>query len=135
MGSELKPAMPKGPPPVFLAKAQLIEGIGKFAQPGSRLTVQYVGVDYGSGKKFASSWDEGKPFTFTLGRREVIKGWEEALEEGEVGDRTELVVPPELTKGPFPHNIPRDSAAIFIIELLRAESPLEVEEREAEAKS
>jgi hypothetical protein len=118
MGPELKPVMPPGPPPEFLAEAFLIEGIGLFAMPGSRLTVQYVGVDYDTGKKFASSWDEGKPFTFVLGNGEVIEGWEEALANGEVGDRVELVVPPELTKGPFPHGISKDSTAIFVVELL-----------------
>jgi FKBP-type peptidyl-prolyl cis-trans isomerase len=134
MGPELKPVMPKDPPPGFLVETFLIEGIGVFAQPGNRLTVQYVGVNY-DGKKFASSWDEGKPFTFTLGKGEVIKGWEKALENGEVGDRVELVVPPELTKGPFPRGIPRNSTAIFVIELLRSEDPAEIHEREAKAKS
>jgi peptidylprolyl isomerase len=135
MGPELKPIMPHGPPPGFLYEVQPIEGIGVFANPGSRLTVQYVGVEYGTGRKFASSWDEGKPFTFTLGDGEAIQGWEEALENGEVGDRTELVIPPELTKGPFPHNVPKDKTAIFVIELLRSESAQEVEEREAKSKS
>ena len=118
MGPELKPVLPHEPPPVFLAEVPLIEGIGEFAQPGAELTIQYVGSDYGSGRKFASSWDEGKPFTFTLGKGEVIEAWEEALENGEVGDRLELVVPPELTKGPFPPDIPKNSAVIFVIELL-----------------
>jgi hypothetical protein len=118
MGPELKPIVPHEPAPVFLAEVPLIEGIGGFAQPGAELTVQYVGADYESGRKFASSWDEGKPFTFTLGKGEVIEAWEEALEDGEVGDRLELVVPPELTQGPFPHGIPKNSTVIFVIELL-----------------
>lgn len=118
MGREPKPVIPSGPPPEFLAEASLIEGIGLFAAPGEKLTVQYVGVDYETGKKFASSWEEGKPFTFTLGRGEAIEAWEEALANGEVGDRVELVVPPELTDGPFPRGVPEDSAAIFVIELL-----------------
>jgi hypothetical protein len=121
MGSELKPVVPHEPPPSFLAEVHLIEGIGLFAEPGRRLTVQYVGVDYETGKKFASSWDEGKPFTFTLGKGEVIEAWERALRQGEVGDRTELVVPPELNKGPFPRGIPKDSTTIFVIELLQVE--------------
>jgi hypothetical protein len=117
MGRELKPILPHESPPVFLAEVPLIEGIGAFAHSGADLTVQYVGVDYESGKKFASSWDEGKPFTFTLGKGETIEAWEEALEQGEVGDRIELVVPPELTTGPFPRDIP-NSTVIFVIELL-----------------
>ncbi|HSC21562.1 MAG TPA: FKBP-type peptidyl-prolyl cis-trans isomerase [Solirubrobacterales bacterium] len=118
MGPELKPILPHEPPPVFLAEVHLIEGIGGFAQPGAELTVQYVGADYGSGRVFASSWDEGKPFTFTLGKGAVIEPWEEALAQGEVGDRTELVVPPGLSRGPFPRGIPKSSTVIFVIELL-----------------
>ncbi len=126
MGPELKPVMPHEPPPSFLAEVHLIEGIGYFAELGRRLTVQYVGVDYETGKKFASSWDEGKPFTFTLGKGEAIEAWEQVLQQGEVGDRTEIVVPPGLAKGPFPRGIPKDSTTIFVIELLNVETPSEV---------
>jgi hypothetical protein len=130
MGPELKPILPHEPPPSFLAQVFLIEGIGNFAHPGSRLTVQYVGADYETGKIFASSWDEGAPFTFILGKGEVVQAWEEALENGEVGDRVELVVPPDLTDGPFPPDVPK-GPVIFVIELLRSEYPSEIEAREA----
>jgi hypothetical protein len=124
VGAEAKPIMPTDPPPGFLAEARLMLGIGNVASAGDRLTVQYVGYDY-AGKKFGSSWEEGHPFTFTLGKGEAIQGWEEALEAGEPGDRTELVVPPDLTRGSFPRNLPRDSTLVFVIELLRVESPNE----------
>jgi FKBP-type peptidyl-prolyl cis-trans isomerase len=126
VGAEPKPIMPTDPPPGFLAQAQFIEGIGNVASRGDRLTVQYVGYDY-SGKKFGSSWEEGHPFAFTLGKGEAIKGWEEALEAAEPGDRTELVVPPHLAQGPFPRNLPKDSTLVFVLELLRVESPGEVQ--------
>src|SRR4051794_40761326 len=74
-GREPKPVMPKGPPPKFLALADLKEGIGHLYGAGDTITVQYVGYDYETGKKFASSWDEGKPLTFKLGAGEVIPGW------------------------------------------------------------
>jgi hypothetical protein len=126
VGAEPKPIMPTDPPPGFLAEAPLMLGIGNVASAGDRLTVQYVCYDY-AGKKFGSSWEEGHPFTFTLGKGEAIQGWEEALEAAEPGDRTELVVPPGLTRGPFPRNLPKDATLVFVLELLRVESPGEIQ--------
>lgn len=120
VGPELKPVLPKGPPPKTLALTDLVEGIGHMATPGSTVTVQYVGVLYGSGKKFDSSWDHGEPFTFKLGAGEVIPGWEEGIQGMEVADRRELVVPPELAYGSQQvGSIPPNSTLIFVVELLK----------------
>jgi len=115
-GSEPRPAFPQGPPPDFTALADQIEGIGELHYEGDPVTVQFVGYDYETHKKFASSWEEGKPFKFTLGKGEVIPGWEEGLLEIENGDRRELVVPASETKGAFPKGIPSGHAAIFVVE-------------------
>jgi len=114
-GPEPKPIMPKGPPPEFLAVSDLSEGIGR-PRDGTRMTVQYVGYDYETGKKLVSSWDEGKPLSFTLGKGEVIQGWEESLGGMEGGDRREVVVPPDLAKGPKPPGIPPGRTVVFLIE-------------------
>ena len=120
VGPELKPVMPKGPPPKTLALTDLVEGIGHLATKGSTVTVQYVGVLYGSGKKFDSSWDHGEPFTFKLGAGEVIPGWEEGIQGMEVADRRELVVPPELAYGnQQAGSIPPNSTLIFVVEMLK----------------
>jgi peptidylprolyl isomerase len=115
-GPEPKPSFPKGPAPEFVSLVDLIEGIGELHYEGDPITVQYVGYDYETHEKFASSWDEGKPFKFTLGKGEVIPGWEEGLVELENGDRRELVVPSSETGGPFPKGAPKDHAAIFVVE-------------------
>lgn len=115
-GSEPKPIFPKGPPPKFLALTDQINGVGNVYLRGEELTVQYVGYEYDTHRKFASSWEEGKPFTFTLGKGEVIPGWEEGLEGIEGGDRRELVVPPDLTEGSAPRGIPAGKALIFVVE-------------------
>ena len=45
---------------------------------GSFLTVDYEG-SLGNGYVFDSSFIRGEPFSFTLGRRQVIEGWERGL--------------------------------------------------------
>jgi hypothetical protein len=120
VGPELKPIIPDRPPPEFLISVDLIDGFSPAtASPGDRLTVQYVGADYESKKEFASSWDEGKPFTFTLGTGEVIDGWEEGLESAEISDRRELVIPPELASGgSLMRDLPSGSTLVYILEIL-----------------
>jgi peptidylprolyl isomerase len=126
-GAEPRPVIPKSPPPEFLAVTDLIEGIGELATPGSKVTVQYVAYDYESGKKLASSWEQGKPVTFTLGRGEVIEGWEEGINGMEIGDRRELVVPADLAEGPYPHDLPRGKDLVFVVETLPVSSASKAE--------
>ncbi|HET8815256.1 MAG TPA: FKBP-type peptidyl-prolyl cis-trans isomerase [Solirubrobacterales bacterium] len=120
IGSELKPIIPDRPPPEFLYVLDLIDSFSMpVADNRDRVTVQYVGAVYDSKEKFASSWDEGKPFTFILGRGEVIEGWEEGLQRLEIGDRRELVVPPDLvTGGTRMGNLPQGETLVFILEAL-----------------
>jgi peptidylprolyl isomerase len=115
---EPKPVFPKGSPPEFLYFVDLLEGVGVIPSKGEAVTVRYVGYDYETHKKFASSWDEGKTFTFTPGKGEVIQGWEGSLLRLEGGDRRELVIPPSETEGPFPKGIPKGHAVIFVVERL-----------------
>jgi FKBP-type peptidyl-prolyl cis-trans isomerase len=118
VGEEPKPIIPNGPPPEFLALADTIEGIGHLATQGRKITIQYVGYDYETGKKFVSSWDQGKPFTFTVGKGEVIPGWEEGLEGIEGCYRRELVIPPDSTEGSYPPGIPKGKTVIFVVDAI-----------------
>jgi FKBP-type peptidyl-prolyl cis-trans isomerase len=133
-GPEPKPSFPKGPAPEFVSLVDLIEGIGELHHEGKPVTVQYVGYDYETHKKFASSWDEGKPFEFTLGKGEVIPGWEEGLVELENGDRRELVVPPSEAEGAFPKGAPKDHAAIFVVEAVPTKPLAEQKKKPAAPK-
>jgi peptidylprolyl isomerase len=119
-GAELEPVFPDGPPPEFLASQDLVDGIGDIADEGDTVTVQYVGAFYDSHEKFASSWDAGHPFTFTMGKGEAIPGWEEGLAGLETADRRELVIPATLTAGGSRMNdVPQGVALIYVIELLK----------------
>jgi peptidylprolyl isomerase len=123
VGKEPKPVIPEGPPPKNLVHAELISGIGDIEAPGEKMMVQYLGYEYGTGRKFVSSWDQGAPFTFRVGRGEVIPGWEKGLEALEGGDRRILVIPPELTNGPYPPHIPEDTPVVFLVERLPDPKP------------
>ena len=73
-------------------------GSGDGAKSGDTVAVHYVGtlVD---GRKFDSSRDRGQPFSFQLGARQVIPGWDQGLQGMKVGEKRRLTIPPELAYG------------------------------------
>jgi peptidylprolyl isomerase len=111
--------VPKGAPPQKLVTKDLEEGSGPAAKAGDEVTVQYVGVNYKTGKEFDASWDRGEPFPFSLGSGTVIPGWEEGVEGMKVGGRRELIVPPALGYGPAgsPPVIPPNETLVFVVDL------------------
>jgi peptidylprolyl isomerase len=120
VGEEIKPLIPDSPPPEFLVQQDLIDGIGRYAREGDTVTVQFVGYLYDSKKKFVSSWDQGKPFTFTLGSGEAMEGWEQGVEGMEVSDQRELVIPPDLTKGGSKmKDVPQGETLVYVLDMLK----------------
>ena len=118
----VKPVIPKprGAPPTALQVRDVVQGNGKTAQSGDRLTVQYVGVAWSTGKQFDSSWDRGrKPFKFKLGAGMVIPGWDQGLVGMRQGGRRELIIPPNLAYGPQgqPPAIGPNETLVFVIDL------------------
>jgi FKBP-type peptidyl-prolyl cis-trans isomerase FklB len=74
------------------------------------------------GAVFDSSVDRGEPVQFPLAG--VIEGWTEALQLMTIGDKWELVIPPELAYGENPPgSIPPNSVLIFEVELLGIDTP------------
>jgi FKBP-type peptidyl-prolyl cis-trans isomerase len=94
-------------------------GNGDVAKEGSHVRVHYTGW-LTTGKKFDSSVDAGKPFDFTIGNGEVIKGWEEGVTGMRVNGRRQLRIPPGLGYGAegYPPDIPPGATLIFDIKLL-----------------
>ena len=95
-------------------------GNGQTAKEGSHVRVHYTGW-LTTGKKFDSSVDAGKPFDFTIGNREVIKGWEEGVAGMRVGGKRQLRIPPALgygAEGTPGGPIPANATLIFDIQLL-----------------
>ena len=94
-------------------------GTGEVATAGSRVKVHYTGwLD--SGKKFDSTVDAHQPYSFNLGKSEVIKGWDEGIEGMKVGGKRQLLIPPELAYGEDGHapQVPPNATLIFDVQLL-----------------
>jgi peptidylprolyl isomerase len=113
---------PSGPPPTKLVTKEIITGTGAEAKSGSAVAVNYVGALYKTGKVFDASWKRNEPFPFTLGKGQVIPGWEQGVAGMKVGGRRELIIPPALGYGAkgSPPSIPPNETLIFIVDLLSA---------------
>ena len=117
-----KVTVPKNVPANEFAFRDVEEGSGAKAQSGDKIAVQYVGVDYKTGKEFDSSWSRNEPLTFTLGRGEVIEGWDRGLVGMKVGGRRELVIPAKLAYGSEgTSSIAPNETLVFTVDLLAIE--------------
>ena len=100
-------------------------GSGQVAKEGDRVRVHYTGW-LTTGKKFDSSVDAGRPFTFALGNGEVIRGWDEGVAGMKVGGKRQLRIPPELgyaENGTPDGTIPANATLIFDVQLLSVQEP------------
>ena len=102
-------------------------GAGAVAEPGKLLTVHYTGWLHDPaaaderGKKFDSSVDRGSPFQFPLGAGRVIQGWDRGVAGMQIGEKRELIIPPDLAygeRGAGGGLIPPNATLLFEVELL-----------------
>ena len=68
-------------------------------QKGDTVSMMYKGTLQSDGSKFDSSYDRGTPFSFTIGKGQVIKGWDQGLLDMCIGEGRKLTIPPNLAYG------------------------------------
>lgn len=100
-----------------------VAGTGASPKSGQTCVMHYTGWLYQDGvkgKKFDSSVDRGRPFEFTIGVGQVIKGWDEGVGTMKVGGKRTLIIPPALGYGARGAGgvIPPNATLLFEVELL-----------------
>ena len=111
--------MPAITTPSGLTLEDTVMGEGAAAASGRDIVVHYAGW-LADGSQFDSSREKQDPFEFTLGKKEVIDGWEEGLRGMKVGGTRRLVIPPALAYGAAGagDTIPPNETLTFEVELL-----------------
>ncbi len=120
--SDFKPAQaaPSPPAPTKLEIEDEVVGSGREARSGDTVHVLYTGRLM-NGTKFDSTDDNGgEPFKFTLGKGEVIKGWDDGVVGMKVHGKRTLRIPPSLGYGEkgSPPSIPANAGLVFDVELV-----------------
>ena len=96
-------------------------GTGALPKAGQRVTVHYHGV-FQDGRVFDSSFKRGDPFSFVVGKGQVIRGWDDGLQQLPVGSKAALLLEPDYAYGragaspTIPHNTP----LVFYVEVISA---------------
>ncbi len=98
----------------------LTRGTGNDVKLGDTVTVNYVGK-LQDGKVFDSTYDRKKTLSFTVGKDNIIKGWDLGVLGMKVGEKRRLTIPPESAYGQsgLGSVIPPNASLIFEIDLLK----------------
>ncbi len=94
------------------------DGSGLGARDGHVLSIYYTGR-LTTGERFDAN-TTGDGYSFQLGRRQVILGWEQGIQGMRIGGKRRLVIPPALGYGQrgFPPDIPPSATLVYEGELL-----------------
>lgn len=97
----------------------LRKGNGTKMKQGQTVSVHYTG-QLTDGTIFDSSYRRDKPLQFSLGKGQVIKGWDEGVSLLSVGEKARFIIPPHLAYGSAGAGgvIPPHATLIFDVELI-----------------
>jgi len=95
------------------------KGKGKQPVDSNTVTVHYIGR-FMDGRQFDNSYERNEPFTFQLGAKKSVEGFESAILSMKKGEKSTFVIPSQLAYGAKGAGkiIPPFSTLIFDIELL-----------------
>uniref|UniRef100_A0A7S4K440 peptidylprolyl isomerase n=1 Tax=Odontella aurita TaxID=265563 RepID=A0A7S4K440_9STRA len=105
-----------------VTKDTIQAGDGKtYPKQGDKLTMHYHGTLASNGQKFDASRDRGRPFSFTIGVGQVIRGWDEGVMTMSLGEKSVLHITSDYGYGPRGAGgvIPPNADLDFEVELLR----------------
>lgn len=102
-----------------VTKDILTEGNGTKPQVGDSVQVTYVGT-LTNGEVFDSSFKRNRPFKFTVGIGQVIKGWDEGVLQMSIGEKAVLKITSDYGYGSngAGNVIPPNADLIFEVQLL-----------------
>lgn len=82
--------------------------------------MHYKGTLASDGTQFDSSYDRGVPFSFKIGKGEVIKGWDEGVMKMSLGEKAVLHISSDMGYGSQGAGgvIPPNADLDFTVELL-----------------
>ncbi|HTY39821.1 MAG TPA: FKBP-type peptidyl-prolyl cis-trans isomerase [Candidatus Paceibacterota bacterium] len=99
-------------------------GTGREAGVGDTVVVNYTGY-LTDGTKFDSSYDRKQPLTITLGKGQVIPGWDVGVQGMKVGGVRKLTIDPSVAYGPRGAGpIPPNSTLLFTVEMVSITPPV-----------
>ncbi len=103
--------------PAELVVHTIRDGVGRPAEPGDTMIVDFTGVRAETGEIFDTSFLRGIPFDFPLGRGGVIPGWDQGLVGARAGSLVKLDIPGDLAYGdnPPPGDLQPGDALSFVI--------------------
>jgi len=96
----------------------LTVGTGRAASREMTVAVRYT-LWLADGTAVDSTKESEPPVTFTIGKHDVVRGWEEGVVGMRVGGRRQLVIPPKLAYGAKGNGpVPADATLVFTVELV-----------------
>lgn len=117
--------------PTALVTHTIREGIGRNAQDGDTMIVDFVGIRAEDGEIFDQSYARGVPIEFTLGRGDVLSGWDDGLIATQAGSVVKVDIPSELGYGANPPAgdvLQPDDALSFVVEVHAIIPPVTIED-------